>query len=66
MVLILKIGVVLILNQFSNDVNGENFGTKLSGLNIEVILILRWSLGEVPLKNEIKAIFLSLHCLYTG
>ena len=41
--------MVLILNQFNIDVNGENFGTKWSGLNIEVVLILRWSLGEVPL-----------------
>ena len=49
MVLILKIGVVLILNQFNIDVNGENFGTKGSGLNIEVVLTLRCSLGEVPL-----------------
>ena len=49
MVLILKIGVVLILNQFVIAVNEENFGTKQSGLNIEVVLILRWSLGEVPL-----------------
>ena len=49
MVLILKIEVVLILNQCSIVFNGENFGTKQSGLNIEVVLILMCSLGEVPL-----------------
>ena len=49
MVLILKIGVVLILNQFIIALNEENFGAKKSGLNIEVVLILRCSLGEVPL-----------------
>ena len=41
-------GVVLILNQFVIAVNEENFGAKRSGFNIEVVLILRWSLGEVP------------------
>ena len=45
----LKIGVVLILNQFNIVFNGENFGTKYSGLKIEVVLILRWSLSQVPL-----------------
>ena len=49
MVLILKIGVVLILNQFNITVNRKKFGTKQNGLKIEVVLILRWSLGEVPL-----------------
>ena len=49
MVLILKRGVVLILNQFIIAANGEIFGTKQSGLKIEVVLILRWSLGGVPL-----------------
>ena len=50
MVLILKIEVVLILNQFNNVFNEENFGTKQSGLKIEVVLILKWSFkSEVPL-----------------
>ena len=30
--------MVLILNQFNIALNGENFGTKWSGLNIEVVL----------------------------
>ena len=53
MVLILKRGVVLILNQFNIAVNRKNFGTKQSGLKIEVVLILRWSLSEVPLYKHV-------------
>ena len=50
MILILKKKeVVLILNRFNIVFNGEKFGTKKSGLRIEVVLILRWSLSEVPL-----------------
>ena len=48
MVLILQ-NKVLIMNQFHIVVNGENFRTKYSGLDIEVVLKLRWALGDVPL-----------------
>ena len=52
MVLILNIGLVLILNLFIIAVNEENFGAKLSGLDIEVVFVLSWSLGEVPLYRK--------------
>ena len=56
MVLILKIGVVLTLNQFTIAVNGEHFGTKQPGHKIEVVLMLRWSFDEVPLYFKEKMI----------
>ena len=49
MVLILKIEAVLILNKFDIVFNRQTFGTKQSGLKMEMVLILRWSLSDVSL-----------------